>query len=150
MILIKTFCSKKKKKEINTSLFSQLRHFAQMSFRWINAAGRCLLRGLLCHLGNRANTATWRLPGSCYKLRVSRKAAARLLPAAWLRPRGWERLCSKVHSQGQDAGVAKGGAGHLQTPGPGLLLLAKLAAHQSQLCSSVAVTVTVISTQTGG
>lgn len=121
-----------------------------MPVRWVNAAGRCLLRARLCQLGNGANKATWRLPGSCSTIRVSRKGEARLLPAAWLRPRGWECLCSEVRSQGQDAGAAKGGAGHLQTPGLGLPLLAKLPAHQSQLCSSVAVAVTVVSTQTGG
>lgn len=79
-----------------------------MPVRWVSAAGRYLLRGLLCQLGNGANKATWRLPGSCYTITVGRKGEARLFPAAWLSRRGWERLCSEVCSQGQDAGVAKG------------------------------------------
>jgi len=79
-----------------------------MPVRRVSAAGRYLLRGLLCQLGNGANKATWRLSGSCYTITVGRKGEARLLPAAWLSRRGWERLCFGVCSQGQDAGVAKG------------------------------------------
>lgn len=106
MICIKTFCSKKNIK-INTSLFSQLRHFAQMPVRWVSVAGRYLLRWLLCQMGNGANKATWRLRRSCYTITVGRKGEVRLFPGAWLSRRGWERLCSEVCSQGQDAGVAK-------------------------------------------
>lgn len=107
MIRIKTFCSKKKKK-INTSLCSQLRHFVQMPVRWVSAAGRYLLRGLLCQLGNGANKGTWRLPGFCYTITIGRKGEEGLFSAACLSRRGWERLCSEVCSQGRDAGIAKG------------------------------------------
>lgn len=79
-----------------------------MPVRWVSAAGSFLLRGLLCQLGNGANKATWRLPGSDCTITVGRKGEARLFPAVWLSRRGWECLCSEVHSQGQDAGVAKG------------------------------------------
>lgn len=99
---------KKKKKKINTSLFSQLRHFAQLPDSWVSAADRYPCRGPRCQQGNGANKATWRLSTCCYAITVGRNGAARVFPAAWPSRWGWERLCSEVCSQGQEAGVAKG------------------------------------------